>query len=325
MDYRRLGGSGLKVSQFSIGSWVTYGGQVGHDEARKCILKAYDLGVNFFDNAEAYAGGEAEIVVGKILGELRREDLVISSKVFWGGDGPNDRGLSRKHVVEACHGALRRLQLEYLDLYFCHRPDPETPIVETVETMDMLIRQGKILYWGTSEWRASQLAEAYQVADKYNLIPPTMEQPQYHMFHRERVEVELAPLIEQEGLGTTTWSPLASGLLTGKYNDGIPEGTRASLPNLHWIKEMVLTDERIAKVRRLEEVANELRCTLAQMVLAWTVRNPLISTVITGASRVAQVEENLASLAVLERLDDDVLSRIESILDNRPIRPEEGS
>ena len=217
-------------------------------------------------------------------------------------------------MVEACHAALRRLQLDYLDLYFCHRPDPETPIVETVETMDMLIRQGKVLYWGTSEWRAPQLEEAYQVAEKYNLIPPTMEQPQYHMFHRERVEVELAPLIKNEGLGTTTWSPLASGLLTGKYNDGIPDGSRASIPSLHWIKEIVITQERIAKVRKLQEVAADLRCTMAQLALAWTVRNPLISTVITGASRVAQVEENLASLSVLERLDEEVLARIEAIL-----------
>jgi voltage-dependent potassium channel beta subunit len=318
MNYRRLGSSGLKVSQLSIGSWVTYGGQVGSGEARKCLLKAYDLGVNFFDNAEAYASGEAEIVVGKILGELRRESLVISSKVFWGGDGPNDQGLSRKHIVEACNGALGRLQLDYLDLYFCHRPDPETPILETVQTMDMLIRQGKILYWGTSEWRAPQLNEAFEVAEKYNLIPPTMEQPQYHMFHRERVEVELEPFIRERGLGTTTWSPLASGLLTGKYNDGIPEGSRASLPTLQWLREMMITPERIDKVRALKTVADDLQCTMAQLVLAWTALNPLISTVITGASRVAQVEENIASLAILERLDASALARIEEILQNKP-------
>ena len=290
MEYNRLGGSGLRVSQFALGSWVTYGGQVGADEARKCVLKAYDLGVNFFDNAEAYAGGEAERVMGKILTELRRESLVVSSKVFWGGDGPNDKGLNRKHIVEACHGALKRLQLDYLDLYYCHRPDPETPVVETVETMDMLIRQGKVLYWGTSEWRAWQLQDAYDVAEKYNMIPPTMEQPQFHMFHRERLELELAPLIQMYGLGTTTWSPLASGLLTGKYNDGIPPGSRASLAHLQWIPEKVLTPERIAKVRQLQDVASDLRCTMAQLALAWTVRSPLISSVITGASRVSQVE-----------------------------------
>lgn len=319
MEYNRLGHSGLKVSQFSLGSWVTYGGQVDEAEARKCIFKAFDLGVNFFDNAEAYAGGEAERVVGKILKDLRRESLVVSSKVFWGGEGPNDKGLSRKHIVEACHGALKRLQLDYLDLYFCHRPDLETPMVETVETMDMLIRQGKVLYWGTSEWRAFQLQEAFDVAEKYNMIPPTMEQPQFHMFHRERVEAELLPIIQLYGLGLTTWSPLASGLLTGKYNDGIPKGSRAALPDLQWIREMVITPERIAKVRQLQEVAAELRCTVAQLALAWAVRSPLVSTVITGASRVSQVEENLASLAVLERLDASVIERIETILDNKPV------
>ena len=235
MQYRRLGSSGLNVSLFSIGSWVTYGGQVQDDTAKQCIHAALDHGVNFIDNAEAYAMGEAEITVGKIIANLKRSDLVISSKVFWGGNGPNDRGLSRKHVFEACHAALKRLQTDYLDLYFCHRPDPNTPVEETAEAMDILIRQGKILYWGTSEWNPEQLQEAYDVCERRNLIRPTMEQPQYNMFHRNRVEKELLSHYKKHGLGTTIWSPLASGLLTGKYNDGIPEGSRASLEKMSWL------------------------------------------------------------------------------------------
>lgn len=314
MKYNRLGQSGLKVSRLSIGSWVTYGGQVDLDVARRCLLAAYEQGVNFFDNAEAYGGGNAEIVVGKVLKELRREDLIISSKVFWGpGESPNDSGLSRKHVTEACHAALRRLQVDYLDLYFCHRPDPETPVLETVRTMNTLIQQGKVLYWGTSEWLPSQLQEAYGVAERYGLEGPTMEQPQYHMFHRARVETELAPLIEKYGLGTTTWSPLASGLLTGKYDDGIPEDSR--LHHVEWLQELVLDDPtKIERVRALAAVAKDLGCTRAQLALAWCARHPHVSTVITGASRVEQVHENLKALDVLDALTDEVLERIETIL-----------
>jgi len=319
VHYNRLGGSGLKVSRLSIGSWVTYGGQVDDTKAHACLKAAFDAGVNFFDNAEAYAGGQAEEVVGRFLSQLRREDYVVSSKVFWGGQGPNDRGLSRKHVVEACHAALRRLQVDYLDLYLCHRPDPDTPMAETVAAMDLLVRQGKVLYWGTSEWSAAQVAEADSVAREGGFTRPTMEQPQYHMFHRARVEVELSPLYDSMGLGTTVWSPLASGLLTGKYNDGIPEGSRASLSHMSWLHDE-FTDERIAKVRKLVPIAQGLDCSLAQLALAWCARDPRVSTVITGASRPEQVVENMAAEAVVDRLDPSVLAAIEDVLDNDPRR-----
>ena len=319
MEYRRLGRAGLKVSALSIGSWVTYGGQVDDGAARRCLLAAYEGGVNFFDNAEAYAGGEAELVVGRVLRELRRESLVISSKVFWGGSGPNDRGLSRKRVVEACHAALRRLQVDYLDLYLCHRPDPDTPLDETVRAMDDLVRQGKVLYWGTSEWSAVQVEAAYATAEALGATPPSVEQPQYHMFHRRRVEQELAPLYASRGLGTTTWSPLASGLLTGKYNDGVPEGSRASMASMSWLVPR-FTADRIATVRELTEVADDLGCSMAQLALAWAVRDPTqVSTVITGASRAAQVEQNLASLDFVASLTPQVLGRIDSILERRPV------
>jgi voltage-dependent potassium channel beta subunit len=313
MRYQRLGGSGLKVSVLSIGSWVTFGKQVADDEARRCLLAAYEAGVNFFDNAEAYAHGEAEVVVGRVLAELPRDKLVISSKVFWGGDGPNASGLSRKHVTEACHAALRRLQTDYLDLYFCHRPDPNTPIYETVHAMDTLIRQGKILYWGTSEWTADQLGAAYAVADAHNLVPPTMEQPQYNMFNRDRLERELAEHVAERGLGTTTWSPLASGVLTGKYDEGIPPNTRMSLPGMEWLKEY-LSPDRIQRVRQLKAVAGELGCSRAQLALAWCARHPHVSTVITGASRVEQVTENMGAVDVIDRVDDTVVARIDRIL-----------
>ena len=317
MLYKRLGRTGLKVSRFSIGSWVTYGGQTDDQTARNCLIAAYEAGVNFFDNAEAYAQGQAEVVVGRVLRDLRREDLVISSKVFWGGQGPNDTGLNRKHVVEACHGALRRLQVDYLDLYFCHRHDPETPVDEVVRTMNTLIQQGKILYWGTSEWTAEQLREAYAVADKLGLEGPAMEQPQYHMLHRERVEKELKPLVEERGLGTTIWSPLASGLLTGKYNDGIPDDSR--LGRMEWLRELILDDPgKLETVRALAQVARDLGCTQAQLALAWAAACPEVSTVITGASRVEQVHENLAALEVLDKLDAEVMARIEGILGNKP-------
>lgn len=312
MSYRRLGQSGLKVSTFSIGSWVTYGKHQDTSAARDCLIAAYEGGVNFFDNAEVYAAGQAEEVVGEILAELPRTDLVISSKVFWGGDGPNDVGLNRKHVTEACHAALRRLRVDYLDLYFCHRPDPDTPVLETVRTMNTLIQQGKVLYWGTSEWNAEQLAEAYAVADRYNLEPPAMEQPQYNMFHRARVETELAAHVRDRGLGTTIWSPLASGLLTGKYDDGIPAGSR--LANEEWLQEMVLVPGRIDKVKALAAVAQDLGCSRAQLALAWCAKHPHVSTVITGASRAQQVHENLAALPVIDKLTDEVMARIDGIL-----------
>ena len=315
MQYRRLGRSGLKVSVFSLGSWVTYGGQVGLDPARQCIHAALDAGINFFDNAEAYAAGQAEVVVGKVLKEVRRESLVISSKVFWGGGGPNDTGLSRKHVVEACHLSLKRLQVDYLDLYYCHRPDPDTPLEETVMAMDLLVRQGKVLYWGTSEWDAQTIERAYVICDKRNLVPPSAEQPQYNLFHRQRVEDEYAPLYKTRGIGLTTWSPLASGVLTGKYNGTVPEGSRLTLPALAWLKDELLTAHRLQATERLNAVAKDLGCTTAQLALAWAAANPQVSSVITGASRPQQVVENMGALPVLEHLDTTTMQRINATVE----------
>ncbi len=320
MRYRRLGSAGIRLSELSLGAWVTYGGQVGEEMATKCTSKAFELGVNFFDNAEAYAGGNAEIVMGNVIKklELRRSDIVISSKVFWGGDGPNDTGLSRKHIYEACRKSLKRLQLDYLDLFFCHRPDPNTPIEETVRAMDDLVHQGLVLYWGTSEWNAAEIMRAYGVAKELGLTPPQMEQPQYNMLHRERVEKEYLPLYREIGLGTTIWSPLASGLLTGKYNDGIPPGSRASLDGYSWLREEVITRENIEKVKALEPIAKELGCTMAQLALAWSRKNDDVSTVITGATKPEQVEENMASSDFVSALKPDVMERIESVLQDKP-------
>ncbi|HSY20824.1 MAG TPA: aldo/keto reductase [Polyangiaceae bacterium] len=316
MNYRRLGRSGLKVSELSLGAWVTYGGQVGDEIATECMTAAYDAGVNFFDNAEAYAGGEAEVTMGKVFRKTgwRRESLVVSTKIFWGGDGPNDTGLSHKHVIEGVHAALRRLQLEYVDLAFCHRPDPNTPIEETVRAWDILVRQGKVFYWGTSEWSAAAILQAHQFATENGLTPPVVEQPQYNMFVRDRVEKEYLPLYEKLGTGTTIWSPLASGVLSGKYNDGIPKGSRAALPNMAWLKEDMFQAGRIERVRALGRLAGELACTTSQLAIAWCLRNPHVSTVITGASRKAQVVENMRAAEVTERLTDDVMKRIEGIL-----------
>jgi voltage-dependent potassium channel beta subunit len=320
LNYRRLGSAGIKLSELSLGAWVTYGGQVGEDVATKCMSKAYELGVNFFDNAEAYAHGNAEVVMGNVIKKLgwKREDIVVSSKAFWGGHGPNDEGLSRKHIYEACRRSLKRLQLDYLDLFFCHRPDPDTPIEETVRAMDDLVHQGLVLYWGTSEWSGAEIMRAHGIAKELGLTPPQMEQPQYNMLHRERVEKEYLPLYREIGLGTTTWSPLLSGLLSGKYNKGIPPGTRASLEGYGWLKENVITPENVAKVRALEPVAKELGCTMAQIALAWARRNENVSTVITGATRPEQVEENMQSLNYVSALTSDVLGRIDAILGNKP-------
>jgi voltage-dependent potassium channel beta subunit len=294
MNYRRLGSAGLKLSELSLGSWVTYGGQVGEEVAVKCMSIAYDQGVNFFDSAEAYAGGKAEIVMG------------------------TDEGLSRKHIYEACRKSLKRLQLDYLDLFFCHRPDPNTPIQETVRAMDDLVHQGKILYWGTSEWSAADIMRAHGLAREYDLTPPQMEQPQYNMLHRERVEKEYLPLYREIGLGTTIWSPLASGLLSGKYAKGIPVGSRATLPGYEWLRKNTLTPQNIEKAKQLEPVARDIGCTIAQLALAWCLKNPNVSTVITGASRPEQVTENMKALEVAPGLDSVVLERIETILENNP-------
>lgn len=320
MKYRHLGSSGLTVSALSFGSWVTFGDQIDTEIAAECMQVAYDHGVNFFDNAEAYAGGESERMMGQILQSKGwdRSELVLSTKIFWGGEGPNQEGLSRKHVIEGTEAALERLQLDYVDLVFCHRPDVETPIEETVRAMSFLVENGYAFYWGTSQWEAQQIRHAYEVARREHLVPPTMEQPQYNMFHRERVERDYAPLYEDFGLGTTIWSPLASGLLTGKYNDGIPEDSRLATEGYEWLQDHVLVEERIEKVRQLADVADDLGCTTAQLALAWCLNNPKVSTVITGASKPWQVEENMQALEVAEQLDADVQSRIESILDNEP-------
>jgi voltage-dependent potassium channel beta subunit len=319
MEYRRLGRSGLKVSALSLGAWVTYGGQVGEQIADDCMSAAYEAGVNFFDNAEGYADGNAEIVMGNVIKKKgwRREDLVVSTKIFWGGQGPNDKGLSHKHVIEGVNNALKRFQMDYVDLVFCHRPDRETPIEETVRAMDQVIKQGKAFYWGTSEWSAAEIAIADGIARQYGLTPPVMEQPQYNMFHRQRFEVEYAPLYSYLGYGTTIWSPLASGLLTGKYNNGIPADSRAALQGYEWLQKGI-TEEKIAKVKQLQTVADQLGCSLAQLGLAWCLTNPNVSTVITGASRASQVTENMKALDVYKQLNSDVLEQIEQILDNKP-------
>jgi voltage-dependent potassium channel beta subunit len=323
MEYRSLGSSGLKISALSLGAWVTYGEQVGEDTAYECMTAAYEAGVNFFDNAEAYADGQAEIVMGNVIKKVgwKRSDLIISTKIFWGGEGPNDRGLSRKHILEGTHASLKRLQMDYVDLIFCHRPDKYTPIEETVWAMNQVINQGKAFYWGTSEWSAQQIMEAYGVARREHLIPPQMEQPQYNMFHRERVEEEYIRLYKEIGLGTTIWSPLASGLLTGKYNQGIPEGTRATMEGYEWLKrrfENERAKQQIEKVRQLVPLAEELDCSLAQLALAWCLKNPNVSSVITGASRREQVVENMQAMDLIGFLSDDIMEKIEAILDNKP-------
>lgn len=323
MQYRYLGASGLQVSALSFGAWVTFGDQVGENVAYQCMTAAYDAGVNFFDNAEVYADGQAEIMMGNVIKKAgwKRTDLVISTKIFWAGDGPNDSGLSRKHILEGTDAALARLQMDYVDLIFCHRPDIHTPIEETVWAMNHVINQGKAFYWGTSEWSAQQIIQAYGIARREHLIPPLMEQPQYHMFHRQRVEVEYASLYKDIGLGTTIWSPLASGILTGKYSRGVPEGTRATLEGYEWLRERFEGEEaqrQIEKVAQMLPIADELGCSMAQLALAWCLKNPNVSTVITGASRVEQVTENMGALDVVDKLTDDVMQRIEVILDNKP-------
>ncbi len=325
MEYRKLGRSGLQISALSLGSWLTFGKQISDDTAERLMRLAYDHGVNFFDNAEIYARGRSEVVMGAILKKTGwpRSSYLVSSKVYFGdgGERPNQTGLSRKHVVEACHASLKRLQVDYIDLYFCHRPDRNTPIEETVWTMNILIQQGKILYWGTSEWSAQEIMEAHMVARQYNLIGPVMEQPQYNMFHRERVESEYRRLYQTVGLGTTVWSPLASGVLTTKYLDKFPEGTRLGMEGLEWLRERALTPERLEKVRALNRLAGEIGTTLPRLAIAWCLKNPNVSSVILGASRVEQLQETLGSLEVVPLLTDEVLARIEEVLGNRPEEP----
>ncbi|MBC8497177.1 MAG: aldo/keto reductase [Chloroflexi bacterium] len=326
MEYRYLGSSGLQVSALSFGSWVTFGDQIGEDVALEMMKAAYDAGVNFFDNAEVYSQGKAELMMGNVIKKAgwKRSDLVISTKIFWGGEGPNDRGLSRKHIVEGIDASLARLQMDYVDLVFAHRSDFHTPMEETVRAFNYLINQGKAFYWGTSEWSAQEIMEAYAITQREHLIPPLMEQPQYHMFHRERFEVEYAPLYKEIGLGTTIWSPLASGLLTGKYNKDMPEGTRASLEGYEWLRKRFEDEEAILNIQKVGEmlpIAEELGCSMAQLALAWTLKNPNVSTTITGASKVEQVIDNMKAIDVVAKLTPEVMERIEAILDNKPEQP----
>jgi len=321
MQYRRLGSSGLQLSALSFGAWVTFGSQIGRGEARDLVAAAWDHGVNFFDNAEGYANGAAEQVMGDVIADLRlpRDGYCVSSKVFFGSatdPRPTQRGLSRKHVRDACDAALKRLRVEHLDLYFCHRPDPDTPVAETVWAMDALIRQGKVLYWGTSEWPAALIREAAQIARTHHLHGPTMEQPEYNLLRRERVELEYAPLYAELGLGTTVWSPLASGLLTGKYADGVPAGSRLAQPQLEWLQGSVLGDangNRVARAGRFTALAAELGVAPAPLAIAWCLTNPHVSTVLLGASRVSQLLENLQALELLGRFDESVWRRVEAV------------
>ena len=322
MEYRTLGRSGLKLSQLSFGSWVTFNKQIDVKLAERMFGTCFDAGINFFDNAEGYEAGQSEIVMGRALKALARprDSYCVSSKVFFGATPnplPTQEGLSRKHVTEACHQALQRLQVDYLDLYFCHRADPDTPIGETVWAMHNLVTQGKVLYWGTSEWSADEIREAHQFARDNHLTPPTMEQPQYNLLDRERFEIEYAPLFDEYGMGTTVWSPLASGALTGKYLDGIPEGSRATLPGYEWLRERMVESDRgrgrMQRVARLLPIAEEIGTTLPRLAIAWCLLNPNVSTVILGASRLEQLEENLQATEVLPLLTDEIRDRLAGI------------
>jgi len=316
MHYRRLGQSGIKVSEISLGSWVTFGNQIDETTAISLIKEAFDQGINFFDNADMYANGVAELMMGKAIATMPREEMVISSKVFWPTfKGPNGRGLSRKHITESINASLKRLGTDYVDLYFCHRYDPDTPVEEVVRTMSDLIHQGKVLYWGTSEWEASQIMQAYGIARQFGLIPPTMDQPQYNLFHRKRVEDTIMPVTRELGLGLTTFSPLYFGLLSGKYNNGIPKGSRASLDDYSWIRDRI-TPERIGVVKCLTEISNDLDITPAQLAIAWILRRKEVSTVITGATRLEQLDENLGASEAYEKFTEIDIDRIFACLGN---------
>jgi voltage-dependent potassium channel beta subunit len=325
MNYRRLGKAGLKISELSLGAWVTFGEQIGEDAASACMKAAYDNGVNFFDNAEAYANGKAEIVMGNVLKKMGwpRTSYVVSTKIFWGGDGPNDTGLSHKHIIEGVNNSLRRFQLDYVDLVYAHRPDRNTPIEETVRAFDQVIRQGKAFYWGTSEWSAAEIMRADGIARQYGLTPPSMEQPQYNMLTRQRFEIEYAPLYRDLGYGTTIYSPLASGLLSGKYLNGIPKGSRMEIPDMGWLRDYALVPEKTQIIKNLTPIAAGLDATLAQLALAWVLKNPNVSSVITGATRPEQVVENMKASLVAEKITQDVMERIEDVLGNRPHVPED--
>ncbi|HBT40123.1 MAG: Aldo/keto reductase [Thermotoga sp. 50_1627] len=317
MEYRKVGKWGLKISELSLGSWITFGNQLDLESAKMLVKKAFDAGINFFDTAEAYAGGIAEAMLGEILKNFRRSDVVVSTKIFWGGNGPNDRGLSRKHLLEGTWASLKRLQLDYVDILYCHRPDPEVPMEEIVWTMDQILRSGLALYWGTSEWSAQQIEEAYETAKKLNCIPPIVEQPQYNLLVRERVEKEYAFLYEKYGMGLTTFSPLASGLLSGKYLEGIPSDSR--LARYEFLRKRfeetgLLSEKTFSKLLKLRDLAKELDCTLAQLSIAWILKNKNVSSVILGVSKLEQFEENVRAVEVKEKLSEDVMQKIEAIL-----------
>jgi len=325
MEYRRLGKSGLQVSTLSFGSWITFGKQIGDTTADELLTIAYDNGINFFDNAEIYARGKSEEVMGAILQKKNweRSSYIVSSKVYFGYEQgkPNQTGLSRKHIIEGCHAALKRLQVDYIDLFYCHRPDKNTPIEETVWAMNTLIQQGKILYWGTSEWANDEIMAAFVFAERHHLIGPTMEQPQYNLFERTKLEKDYLLLFRDFGLGTTIWSPLASGLLSGKYNDGIPEDNRLHIEGMDWLKEKTLGEHsRIEKTKRLAQLANDLGTSIAKLSIAWTVKNPHVSTAILGASKKEQLIENLKALEVLPLLTNEVMEKIDVIVDNKPVQ-----
>jgi voltage-dependent potassium channel beta subunit len=328
MEYRQMGRSGLQLSVLSFGSWVTFHKQINNNSADTLMGIAYDNGINFFDNAEVYALGESEKMMGRVLKAKNwdRTSYTISSKAFFGWRGknnkPNQTGLSRKHLTEACHEALQRLQTDYLDLYFCHRPDKKTPIEEVVLTMNTLIQQGKILYWGTSEWSGVELMEAHRVAQHYRLIGPSVEQPQYNLFERHKLENDYLEVFKNVGLGTTIWSPLAAGLLTGKYNDGIPEGSRLAIEGFDWLKERWVMQDKIDKVKQLQTLANELGCSLPALSIAWCIKNPHVTTAILGATKQEQLLDNLTALQAVEKLTADVMAKIETIMQNKPILPE---
>jgi voltage-dependent potassium channel beta subunit len=317
MEYRRLGRSGLKVSELSFGSWVTYGNQLDTGAARECMAAAWDAGVNFFDNAEVYAAGKSEEIMGEALKKLGwpRLKYIVSTKFFWGiTDGPNERNtLNRKYLLHGIDASLKRLQLDYVDLVYCHRPDPNTPIEETVWAMHDMVARGKALYWGTSEWSAADIRSAWDIAERHHLHKPVMEQPEYNLFHRERVEKEYAPLYKGIGLGLTTWSPLASGLLTGKYRSGVPTDSRGAIPRMKFLVGDLTDPAKNAAVAKLEGIAVELGCSVAQLAIAWCAANANVSTVITGASRVSQVRENMGAADVIARLTPEVMARIDSI------------
>jgi voltage-dependent potassium channel beta subunit len=328
MEYRRMGRSGLQLSVLSFGSWVTFHKQINDNSADELMGIAYDNGINFFDNAEVYALGESEKMMGRVLKAKNwdRTSYTLSSKAFFGWRGkenkPNQTGLSRKHLTEACNEALQRLQTDYLDLYFCHRPDKNTPIEEVVLTMNNLIQQGKILYWGTSEWSGVELMEAHRVAQHYRLIGPSMEQPQYNLFERNKIENDYLEVYKNVGLGTTIWSPLAAGLLTGKYNNGIPEGSRLAIEGFDWLKERWIMQDKIEKVQQLQSLANELGCSLPALSIAWCIKNPNVTTAILGATKKEQLIDNLTALKAVELLTSEVISKIEAIMQNKPVLAE---